>query len=159
MPSAVGVPLDRASSPSSSSPLPLSTSESSLSAVGAGEFLFGAFFTRDSEDLLIVFFLATAVGVPRRPPAIVVDLTDVDLGPALPALTTDPAPLATFPLGVPGPNDACLAKPLEVTGTVPNPEFIRGPRFVDGPAELSLCRFKMILAAGVAGADEACCCA
>ncbi|KAI6759158.1 hypothetical protein HG531_013919 [Fusarium graminearum] len=158
LPSATGVPLDRPSAPSSSSPLPLSTSESSLSFVAAGEFRFEAFFTRDRFDLLGIFFLAPPVGVPRRPITVPADLTEPALGPALPALAS-PAPPGAPPLGVPGPSEECLAKPLDAVGKVPRAGFIRGARFVAGPADPSLCLFRVMLAAGVAGADAACCCA
>lgn len=150
--------LGRDSIPSSSSPLPLAASDKSLSAVDAGEFLFEAFFTRESDDLLGGFFRPLIVGVPLRPATPTTPLTDPALGPALPARTAPPAPrLAPEPLfGIPGPRDECLAKPLDVVGRFPGPVIDRGPLFVAGPAELSRCLFSMMLAAGVAGAEDGC---
>lgn len=135
----------------------LSASERSLSAVEAGEFRAEAFFTRDREDLLGGFFRDPAVGVPRLLPAFKLVLTEPDRGPALPALTGPPTPEATEFFGVPGPRDECLARPLDALGTFPEPVFARGPRFVAGPAEFSRCLLKIMLAAGVAGAEAACC--
>lgn len=150
----------RLSSPSST--LPVSASESSLSAVDAGEFRLPDFLTRDREDLLPPtpdFFRLMPVGVLFLPTVEVVVFWDPDLGPALPARTVAPAPGPEAPLGVPGPREECLAKALEVVGRLPRPKLDRGPRFgapLPGPAELSrACRFKIMLAAGVVGADAA----
>ncbi len=114
-----------------------------------------AFLTREREDLLGGFLRADAVGVPRLLPGPVVGFAELARGPALPALTVPLGPVAGLFLGVPGPKDECLASPLEVTGTVP-PGPARGGRFVAGPAELSLWRLRIMLAAGVVGADAAC---
>ena len=150
------MPLVRPS-PSSSSPLRLSASDRSLSAVEAGEFRAEAFLTREREDLLGGFLRDSAVGVPRRLPAFEPALTELDRGPALPALTTPPAPDVDAFFGVPGPSEECLARPLDVVGTFPGPTFARGPRLVAGPAELSRCLLSIMLAAGVVGAEAACC--
>lgn len=161
--------LDRLSGIASSPPLKLSASERSLSAVEAGEFRAEeAFLTRDSDDLVGGFLRDVVVGaamVLRLPPAWELALTELDRGPALPALTEAavpvpaavlapaPAPAPAAFLGVPGPRDECLARPLDVAGTFPGPAIARGPRFVAGPAEFSRCRFIIKLAAGVVGAE------
>lgn len=149
-----------------SSSLAETASESSDSAVEEGEFLATARFTRDRPDLLE---LLPAVGVPflredddadgvpdlRTVP----DALDVARGPALPARWT--FVLAVLALGVPGPRDECLASPLDVAGAFPSPLFDRPiARLVDGPAEPSRAwRFRIMVAAGVAGAEaEMCCC-
>jgi hypothetical protein len=139
----------------SSISLPLTASERSLSAVEAGEFLEDAFLTLESDDLLGGFFRLVVWGVLRRPPEL--PLIEPALGPALPALAPPPAPLPDAPLGVPGPREACLARPLDVTGAFPV-IVVRLTRFAVGPAELSrCCRCSSMLAVGVVGAEAACC--
>lgn len=163
LPSVAGVlrPPVRASL---SSALPDSASESSLSAFEEGLFL-AARLTRERPDLLAP---APAAGVPFLRPELLEgvpallrlapdpDALDEARGPALPARW---APVAVvWPFGVPGPREACRARPLDVVGMLLRLVFRRGPRF-GGPAELSRTLwFMIILAAGVAGAEAEPCC-
>lgn len=114
LPSAASVTLDKLSGPSASSPLELPASDRSLSAVETGELRAEAFLTRESDDLFGGFFRVPAVGVPRRLPAFEAAFTELDRGPALPARTPAPGPVAADVFGVPGPSEECLARLLDV---------------------------------------------
>lgn len=153
-----------------SSPLTAdSASESSLSAVEEGEF-FAARLTRERPDLLAVPlrgsfppreepFLWEAEmrpelleGVPAlRLATPEPDALDEALGPALPARWFPAA--VVWPFGVPGPREEWRARPEDVVGRLERLVLRRGPR-LGGPADPSrACRFMIMLAAGVAGAE------
>jgi len=114
-----------------------SASDSSLSAVDAGEpFALAALLTLDNVDLPFGGFFRL------MPPEGVVFLEKLAVlllgrGATLPARDT----LGVPPLGVPGPIEACLARPLDAAGAFGSPVLTRGNRFgtllVPGPAECS----------------------